>query len=115
MKLSNLFATSLTAVVLLLGITACDSNSHLPHVEDTADAQDHDSLIEREIAAAAAVNAADKMEESTGDAALTSEIKAALVNDAGVGTLRLGVVSNDGVVTLSGSVPTAQESETCCG
>ncbi|MFC4158403.1 BON domain-containing protein [Chitinimonas lacunae] len=45
------------------------------------------------------------------NATLTGKVKAALASDAGLKTLTLNVDSNDGVVTVSGTVPSQQMSD----
>lgn len=50
--------------------------------------------------------------QTVDNAALTGKVKAALASDAGLKTLTLNVDSNDGVVTITGDVPSQQMSDT---
>lgn len=53
---------------------------------------------------AAAKQLAHAAKKSAGDAAITTRVKAALANDAGLKTLKLDVSTDQGVVTLAGTV-----------
>lgn len=54
-------------------------------------------------------DAADRAGDATGNAALTAAVKTKFLADTGVSGLRIDVDSNNGVVTLTGTVPTAAE------
>jgi len=58
-----------------------------------------------------ASNAVNKVESTVDNATLTTKVKAALAADAGLSTLKLKVKSNDGVVTISGAVPSQQQKD----
>lgn len=53
---------------------------------------------------AAAKQLAHAAKKSAGDAAITTKVRAALANDAGLKTLKLDVSTDHGVVTMSGTV-----------
>ena len=43
------------------------------------------------------------------DATITARVKTALLNDPEIGAVKIDVATHDGVVTLSGSVPTKRD------
>jgi len=49
--------------------------------------------------------------EYTSDAVVTTKVKAAIVGESSLSTFDIAVETNDGVVTLTGAVPTAAQSE----
>ncbi|MEF7614059.1 BON domain-containing protein [Aquincola sp. MAHUQ-54] len=51
----------------------------------------------------------EKVASATGDASLTAKVKTALITAPDLGSLKIDVDSNDGVVTLNGEVKTADE------
>jgi hypothetical protein len=55
------------------------------------------------------VEAANTVGEAVTDATLTTKVKAALADDVSFKTLKLDVDSKDGVVTITGTVPTADQ------
>jgi hyperosmotically inducible protein len=57
----------------------------------------------------AARETADKAEDVASDATLTTKVKTKFLADTGVSGLRIDVDSKNGVVTLTGTVPTAAE------
>jgi hyperosmotically inducible protein len=66
----------------------------------------------RERAAEKAERAGEKSKEGMNNAATTTAVKSKLVADVRLSTLTsINVDSNDGVVTLSGSVPTAADKQ----
>ncbi len=49
--------------------------------------------------------------EYTSDAVVTTKVKAAIVGDSALSALDIAVVTNNGVVTLTGAVATAAQSD----
>ena len=49
--------------------------------------------------------------EYTADAAVTTKVKAAIVAESSLSALDISVETNNGVVTLTGTVPTAAQSD----
>ncbi|WP_158229061.1 BON domain-containing protein [Chitinimonas sp. BJB300] len=115
MKRPHIIFSTLALLIALLGLSACDSH-HLPHTDtDASNGVWRDAAEDSRIAAgiaAAAEEEKNKGNEAENDVALTSEVKTALVDKAGVGTLRLDVSSDQGVVTINGTVPGSQQSDT---
>lgn len=56
-----------------------------------------------------AADATDRAGATTSDAALTTMVKTTFLADGGISGLKIDVDSNNGVVTLTGTVPTAAE------
>jgi hyperosmotically inducible protein len=70
-----------------------------------------DDPIQREASEAAreAREKAGEMGDALGDAGITSKVKTKFLADTGVSGLKIDVDTNDGVVTLTGTVPTEAE------
>lgn len=60
-------------------------------------------------AGAAMERGGERVANATGDASLTAKVKTALITAPDLGSIKINVDSNDGVVTLNGEVKTAAE------
>jgi osmotically-inducible protein OsmY len=60
-------------------------------------------------AGAAMERGGEQVANATGDASLTAKVKTALITAPDLGSIKINVDSNDGVVTLNGEVKTAAE------
>lgn len=101
--------TWIAAVVLATAVAAgCDRNKPA----ETAGAK-LDNATERagqkmDQAAATIKDKADQAGDKLGDAAITAKVKTALIGEPGLKALQIDVDTSNGVVTLTGSVDSAQ-------
>lgn len=111
------------SVLLVAGLAACDkpgpAETAGKKLDQTVDAA-HEKISEAaEKVSEGADKAAEKLGEqgnnagaSINDAEITAKIKAAIFAEPGLKTLQISVDTIKGVVTLSGSVDTQQNSDT---
>ena len=115
------------STLLVIGLTACDQQGPAESAGKKLDQAMEDA---REKISDTADNAAEKMSEQgdkateklgeqgdkatvgINDAEITAKVKAAIFAEPGLKTLQISVDTINGVVTLSGSVDTQQNSDT---
>ena len=108
MKIDNTFKTIFASMMIVSGLVACDK----PGTAESA-GKKIDQVTEN--VSSSVSNTADKASESMSnqgkvaskamnDTEITAKTKAALMNEPGMQSLKITVVTKDGVVTLSGSV-----------
>lgn len=107
MKINNNFKTIFASMMIVSGLVACDK----PGPAESA-GKKMDQAVEN--VSSSASNMADKTSESVSqqgqnagkamdDSEITAKTKAALLNEPGMQSLKITVVTKDGVVTLTGS------------
>jgi len=112
MKIDNSFKAIFASMMIVSGLVACDK----PGTAETA-GKKIDQAVEN--VSTSASNAVEKANDSASkqgkiaskamdDTEITAKTKAALLNEPGMQSLKITVVTKDGVVTLTGSADTQE-------
>jgi hyperosmotically inducible protein len=115
MKIDNTYKTIFAAMMIVSGLVACDK----PGTAETA-GKKIDQAAEN--ISTSVSNAADKTNESVSkqteiagkamsDTEITAKVKAVLLNEPGMQSLKITVTTKDGVVTLAGAVDNAENKD----
>jgi osmotically-inducible protein OsmY len=86
-----------------------DANDKARDADDKADAAKRKADDKTDAAQRKAGDTTDRAGDAVGDAALTTKVKTKFLADDDISGLKIDVDSNNGVVTLTGTVPTAAE------
>jgi len=111
MNISKRFLLAGAAMILTVGLVACDKK----HPAETA-GRSIDQTAEKagdkvDEASTKLVEQSDKAGEALDDAAITAKVKAAILAEPGLRVLQINVDTTKGVTTLSGSVDSQQSSD----
>ena len=115
MKIDNSFKAIFASMMIVSGLVACDK----PGTAESA-GKKIDQAVEN--VSTSASNTADKTNEvvskqgkiagkAMDDAEITAKTKAILMNEPGMQSLKITVVTKDGVVTLTGSADTVENKD----
>jgi hyperosmotically inducible periplasmic protein len=115
----NTVQKSGVAILMLsaIGLAACDGSKPGPvetagrNVDQAARTAGNAVGDAAEKTGQAISDAADKTGQALGDAAITSKIKGAILAESGLQSLQIHVATTSGVVTLSGSVNSQENSD----
>jgi len=107
MKMDESFKTIFTAMMIVSGLVACDNSGPAEkagkQIDQVTESASNSLSNAAEKADQAITNQANATGQVMDDSAITSKVKSSLLQESGMQSIKIKVVTEKGVVTLSGS------------
>jgi osmotically-inducible protein OsmY len=107
----KLFLVGSTAIVLSLGLIACDDKTSAQTVGKSIDNAAEKTADTIKDTSQAVGDTTVKMGDALADSTITTKVKAVILAEPGLKSLKIGVETVDNVTTLTGSVDTKLNSK----
>jgi hyperosmotically inducible protein len=113
MKMDDSFKTIFTAMMIVSGLVACDNSGPAEKAGKQIDQATENATNSLSNAAEKADQAISKQANETTqvmeDSAVTSRVKSSLLREPGMQSMKIKVVTENGIVTLSGTAETQEK------
>jgi hyperosmotically inducible protein len=113
MKMDESFKTLFTSMMIVSGLVACDNSGPAEKagkkIDQVTESASNSLSNAAEKADQAITNQANATGQVMDDLAITSKVKSSLLQESGMQSIKIKVVTEKGVVSLSGSAETQEK------